>query len=114
MTLRALDLPAGSVDVLLLKALSWNPMHGYGISRWLKAESSGAFGLEDAALYQGLHRLERQGWVTSEWGASETNRRAKFYSITPQGKRQLREASAAWRAYASALFKVLDASGAKA
>lgn len=106
---KTLDLPAGSVDVLLLKALSWNAMHGYGISRWLRAQSDGAFGLEDAALYQGLHRLERRRWVTSAWGPSETNRRAKFYEITPDGRRQLGKASAAWRAYATALFKVLDA-----
>ncbi len=110
----ALDLPSGSVDILLLKALSWGPRHGFAISRWVRARSDDALLLEDAALYQGLHRLERQDAVVSDWGPSENNRRAKFYRLTPGGRRRLRDETAAWRALAQALFRVLDARSAGA
>lgn len=103
------DLPSGSVDVLLLKALSWGPQHGFWVSRWVRARSDGALGLDDAALYQGLHRCERRGWVTSEWGISENNRRAKYYELTPEGRSQLRADAAAWRGWVVALTKILDA-----
>ncbi|MEO5798031.1 MAG: PadR family transcriptional regulator [Gemmatimonadales bacterium] len=101
-------LPSGSVDVLLLKAISWGPRHGFAISRWLQTHSSGAFRLDDAALYQGLHRSERNGWVSSEWGPSENNRRAKYYTLTAKGEQHLRAESTAWRDWATALFSVLD------
>ena len=78
----------GTVDVLILKTLAWTPMHGYGISMWLKDRTNGELVLEDAALYQALHRLERKGLVESEWGLSDLNRRAKFYSITRAGRTQ--------------------------
>lgn len=106
------DLPSGSVDLLLLKALSWGPMHGYAASNWIRARSGGALLLEDAALYQGLHRLERLGQVESEWGTSENNRRARFYRLTPAGRRRLRTETESWRDVAQALFQVLDARGA--
>jgi len=106
---RTRDLPSGSVDILLLKALSWGPRHGFGIARWLEERSDGALGLDDAALYQGLHRVERRGWVSAEWGPSENNRRAKFYRLTPAGRKQLRAEATAWRAWVAALGKVLDA-----
>ena len=102
-------LPAGSVDLLLLKALSWGPMHGYGISTWLRERTGESLSLDDAALYQGLHRIERHGWVSSEWGPSENNRRAKYYQLTAGGRRQLRAETTAWRAWVEALFRVLDA-----
>ncbi len=108
-----LDLPAGSVDVLLLKALSFGPMHGFAVSRWVRARSEGSFLLEDAALYQGLHRMERQRWVESFWGPSENNRRAKFYRLTAAGRRRLKSETDAWRAWAAALFRVLDARSAE-
>ena len=82
-------LPSGSVDILLLKALSWGPMHGFAISRWVRERSEDALALEDAALYQGLHRLHRQGAIESEWGPSENNRRARYYSLTAAGRKQL-------------------------
>jgi PadR family transcriptional regulator len=106
---RARELPSGSVDILLLKALSWGPQHGFGVSRWLAARSDGALGLDDAALYQGLHRIERRGWATADWAPSENNRRAKYYRLTPEGRKQLRVETAAWRAWVEALGKVLDA-----
>ena len=107
-------LPSGSVDILLLKALSWGPMHGFAISRWVRERSDDALALEDAALYQGLHRLQRQDAIESEWGPSENNRRARYYKLTPTGRRRLRDETAEWRALARALFQVLDARSAEA
>jgi len=104
-----LDLLQGTVDVLLLKTLSWGPLHGFGVSKWIRHRTDGVLHLDDAALYQGLHRLERKGWVASEWGLSESNRRAKYYKLTPLGRQQLRAESATWREYAAAVFRVLDA-----
>ena len=98
----------GTVDMLILKTLTWNPMHGYGISQWIRQRTDGALALEDAALYQALHRLERKGWVDAEWGISDTNRRAKFYHITREGRKQLRADIAELRRYVNALFKVLE------
>jgi PadR family transcriptional regulator, regulatory protein PadR len=104
-----LNLLQGTLDVLILKTLSWQPLHGYGISRWIRRRTDGVLGVEDAALYQALHRLERKGWIASEWGLSENNRRAKYYHLTPAGRRQLRAEDGAWREYAAAVFKVLEA-----
>ena len=104
----ALDLLQGTLDVLILKTLSWQPMHGYGVSRWIGQRTDGVLGIEDAALYQALHRLERRRWLESEWGLSENNRRAKFYSLTSEGRKQLRAESSTWRQYAEAVFKVLE------
>jgi transcriptional regulator len=104
----ALGLLQGTVDVLILKTLSWNAMHGYAISQFIRQQSEGALAVEDAALYQALHRLERKGWVDSEWGISDTNRRAKFYRITREGRRHLTAEVAELRRYVTALFKVLQ------
>jgi transcriptional regulator len=103
-----LSLLQGTVDVLILKTLTWTPMHGYGLSQWIKDKTHGDLAIEDAALYQALHRLERKGWVESEWGVSETNRRAKFYSITRAGRTQLRSELVSIRRYVTALYKVLE------
>jgi PadR family transcriptional regulator, regulatory protein PadR len=105
---RSLGLVQGTVDVLILKTLSWDTMHGYRISQWIRERSDGALAVEDAALYQALHRLERKGWVESEWGTSDTNRRAKFYTITRVGRKQLHSDVAELRRYVDALFKVLQ------
>jgi transcriptional regulator len=106
----ALGLVQGTVDVLILKTLTWSSMHGYGISQWIRQQTDGALSVEDAALYQALHRLERKGWVDSEWGISDTNRRAKFYHITRDGRKQLQSDVAELRRYVDALFKVLQPS----
>jgi PadR family transcriptional regulator PadR len=108
MARNALDLLQGTVDVLILRTLSWAPMHGYGVSRWIRERTEGVLGIEDAALYQALHRLERSGWIEAEWGLSENNRRAKFYQLTSEGRKQLRQEAATWRRYAEAVFKVLE------
>ena len=104
-----LELLKGTLDVLILKTLSWGPTHGYGVSRSIRQHTSDVLAVEDAALYQALHRLERNGWVESEWGLSDNNRRAKYYSLTPSGRAQLRTEASVWRRYASAVAAVLDA-----
>ena len=106
------DLLLGTVDVLVLQALAWGPRHGYAVASWVRERTNGDLELEDAPLYKALHRLERQGHVEAEWGLSENNRRAKYYQLTPAGRRQLRTEAAAWRRYAEAVFRVLDPAGA--
>src|SRR5687767_5221926 len=103
-----LDLLQGTLDVLILKTVSWDAMHGYGISRSIRQRTDGVLGIEDAALYQALHRLERRGWIDSEWGLSENNRKAKYYRLTPRGRQQLRSEESVWRRYAEAVFEVLE------
>jgi transcriptional regulator len=104
----ALGLLQGTVDVLILRTLSWTSMHGYGIARWISDRSDGALAVEDAALYQALHRLERKGFVEAEWGTSDTGHRAKYYTLTPAGRRQLKSEVAELRQYMGVLFRVLD------
>jgi transcriptional regulator len=103
-----LDLLQGTLDVLILKTLSWGAMHGYAVSRWIRQRTDAVLAVEDAALYQALHRLERKGWIEAEWGLSENNRRAKYYRLTTAGRAQLRAQAATWREYAAAVFKVLE------
>src|SRR5919202_4560147 len=102
-----LDLLQGTLDVLVLKTLSWGPRHGYAVARWIKETSVDAIQVEDRALYIALHRLEERGLVESEWGLSENNRKAKYYQLTLQGRRQLRAKAAHWTRYAEAVFRVL-------
>ncbi len=101
------DLLQGTVDVLILRTLAWQPMHGYAISRWIRERSDGILAIEGAALYQALHRLERRRWVSPSWGVSDNNRRAKFYQLTAEGRRQLRAETATWQTYAAAVTRVL-------
>jgi len=108
--MRDIDVMQGTLDLILLKALSWGTMHGYGVSRWVRQATDGELQLEEGALYPALHRLEQRGWVESEWGVSENNRRAKFYFLTSAGRRQLRTEAAAWQRYATLLTRMLTAS----
>jgi transcriptional regulator len=108
MARQSLDLLQGTVDVLILKTLTAKPLHGYAISELIREQSLGELAVEDAALYQALHRLERKGLVESEWGTSHTNRRARFYSITTAGRKQLRSEVVDLRRYVDALFRVLE------
>lgn len=103
-----LDLLRGTLDVLILRTLAWESMHGYGISQWIRGRTGGTLQVQDAALYQALRRLEGRGWVSAEWGMSENNRRARFYSLTEAGRRSLGAETDAWRRYAEAVFKVLE------
>ena len=103
-----LELLQGTLDVLVLRTVAWQPMHGYAISRWIRDRTRGVIEIEDAPLYKALHRLERDGYVGAEWGLSENNRRARYYRLTPAGKRRLRAQESAWRTYAEAMFRVLE------
>src|SRR4028118_48909 len=87
---RELDILLGTLDVLVLKTLSWGTLHGYGIARWIRESSGNTFRILDGALYTSLHRMEERGWIESEWGHTEQGKRAKFYQPTAAGRRQLR------------------------
>src|SRR5690349_17681676 len=102
-----LDLLKGTLDVLVLKALIWGPRHGYAVARWIEDATSGALQIEEGALYHALHRLEKKGRLTSEWGVSETNRRAKYYTLTAAGRRQLAAQTATWTRYAEVVTAAL-------
>lgn len=106
----ASDLLHGTLDVLLLKALSLGPLHGYAVAEWIEQRGGGDLVIVDAALYKALHRLEEAEAIESEWGVSENNRKAKYYSLTPRGRARLRAETATWRRYASAVGRILEAS----
>lgn len=102
----------GTLDVLVLKSLSWGPAHGFEIVRWIEGQSGGEFPIENAALLQALHRLEERRLVAGEWGVTENNRRARYYSLTPGGKAALKEEAGALRTAMAALESILSARSA--
>jgi transcriptional regulator len=106
---RDVDLIQGTLNVLILKTLSWGPMNGYAIAQWVREATQGDIELEEGALYPALHRMEHRGWLAAEWGLSENNRRAKFYSLTPLGRRALRARTDSWERLVSAVGRVLNA-----
>jgi PadR family transcriptional regulator, regulatory protein PadR len=108
MTQRA-SLLQGTLDLLILKALSTGELHGLGVSRRIEQMTGGTFAVQPGSLFPALHRLEESGWLTSEWEASENNRRAKYYKLTKAGKRQLGEAAEQWNRIALAMAKALEA-----
>jgi transcriptional regulator len=103
-----MPLVQGTLDLLVLRTLSSGPMHGYGIATEVNQRTGGDLAVEDAALYQSLHRLDRHGLVEAEWRPSENNRRARYYTLTPAGRKRLREETANWRRYARAVEAVLQ------
>ena len=103
------DLLPGSLDMLILKAVSLGPLHGYGVLLRIGQISKDLLQIEQGSLYPALYRLEHQGWIESEWGVSDNNRRAKFYRLTPEGVRRLREETEQWSLFASAVSNVLGA-----
>ncbi len=107
MSRRQMNLLQGTLDVLVLKALAHSPRHGYGVAEWVRNTTDGTLQVEDGALYTSLHRMEKRGWIAAEWGISENNRRAKYYSLTDAGRAELAKASGDWARYAEAVFKVL-------
>ena len=111
---RELDLLQGTLDVLVLKTLTWKAMHGYEVARWINQATDGTLQVLDGALYTALHRLEQKGWVEAEWGLSEKGKRAKYYQLTSAGRQQLVAEDALWRRYAAAVTKVLDMTPAAA
>jgi transcriptional regulator len=104
-----LPLVKGTLDVLVLKALSWTPMHGFEITEWVEARSRGALDVRDSALYQALHRLEQRGLVAAEWGVTENNQRARYYKLTRSGRAHLAAETAQWVRYASTVTDILTA-----
>jgi PadR family transcriptional regulator, regulatory protein PadR len=104
-----LELLQGTLDVLILKSLSWGPRHGYAVADSIRERSGEALRIEEGALYPALHRLEKRGLLEAEWGVSENNRRAKFYKLTPRGRAQLKSETQQWVAYAAAVSRVLQA-----
>jgi transcriptional regulator len=99
----------GTLELLILKALSWNPTHGYGIARWIEGATDDALRVEEGSLYPALHRLSSKGWVESEWGVSENNRRARFYQLTLKGRQQLEEKTRVWKQMVETVARALAA-----
>ena len=103
-----LDLPQGTLDLLILKALSLEPMHGWAISERIHQVSRETLQIPQGSLYPALHRLERRGWISASWGASDNNRRAKYYELTRKGRAQLEAETSAWRRLSAAITQVLE------
>ena len=101
------ELLQGTLDLLILKTLSWGTTHGYGIARWIQQVTGDVLRVEEGSLYPALHRLEKRGWIDSEWGLSENNRRAKYYKLTTRGRQQLRAEASSWSVFSDAVSKVL-------
>ena len=99
----------GTLDLLILKAVSWGPTHGYRVARWIEHATDDVLRIEEGSLYPALHRLETRGWIAAEWGISEKNRRAKFYSLTKAGRRRLGDETAQWNRVAMAMAHALEA-----
>jgi transcriptional regulator len=97
----------GTVELLVLKTLSWGPMHGYGIASWIESATSDVLRVEEGSLYPALYRMSRKGWITGEWGISENNRRAKYYHLTPEGRRQFTEQATGWHRLADAVSRAV-------
>src|SRR6186997_3607285 len=103
-----IDLPQGTLDLLILKTVALEPQHGWAISERIKQISSAQLQVQQGSLYPALHRLERRGWITATWGASDNNRRAKYYQLTRSGRSQLQAEADAWRSLTAAVSLVLD------
>jgi PadR family transcriptional regulator PadR len=103
------ELLHGTLDVMILKTLSWGRMHGYGVGRWIEQQGGDALHIEEGSLYPALYRLERKGWIDSEWGLSDKNRRAKYYRLTAAGRQALKANASLWGNFAQAVGKVLNA-----
>ena len=98
----------GTLELLVLKTLSWGPMHGYGIASWIEGATGDVLRVEEGSLYPALYRMTRKGWITGDWGLSENNRRAKFYRLTTEGRTQLREQVTGWQRLATAVSRAVS------
>lgn len=105
----ASDLLPGTLDAMILKAVSWGPIHGHGVARWIELVTDDTLAIEEGSLYPALHRLAERGLISAEWGLSDNNRRARFYRLTPRGRQQLRTELSNWQRVAEAVGKVLGA-----
>jgi len=108
------ELLHGTLEVMILKTLSWGPMHGYGIGRWIEEQGGAALTIEEGSLYPALYRLERKAWVDAEWGLSEKNRRAKYYRLTSKGRAALKANATTWAEFAQAVARVMNSATAPA
>jgi transcriptional regulator len=104
-----LGLLQGTLDVMILKALSWGPMHGFGVAKWIRNTTEDVLQIEDSALYPALHRMEFRGLIDSDWALTENKRRAKYYTLTSKGRQQLRARASSWDRYSTAVSKVIHA-----
>ena len=105
----SLDLLQGTLDLLILKTLSWGPAHGYAVARWIQQLTGEVLSVGEGSLYPALHRLEERGWIAAEWRQSDSNRRAKFYHLLPRGRQQLRVETQTWARFVDAVARVLSA-----
>jgi transcriptional regulator len=103
----SLDLVRGTLDLLILKTLTWGPQHGYAVADAIRQSTEGALLVEEGALYPALYRMEAKGWIEAEWGLSANNRRAKYYRLTGEGRQRFRNEEKTWNAYASAVARLL-------
>jgi transcriptional regulator len=106
-----IELIQGTLDMLILQTLRWAPQHGYGIGQAIRTGSGDVLQVETGSLYPALHRLERQGWIKSEWGTSEHNQRAKYYQLTPAGRKQLNSEFSRWNQMSAAIASLMSPSG---
>ena len=104
----------GTLELLVLKTLSWGPMHGYGIASWIELATDDVLRVEEGSLYPALYRMTKKGWIKGEWGTSENNRKAKFYRLTPAGRQQLQEQSTGWTRLAAAVTRAVTTTSAPA
>ena len=104
----------GTLDILVLKALAWTPMHGFELTRWLAERSAATFEIDEAAVYQSLYRMEARRLVTAEWGMSDKGRRARYYQITTSGREHLKRETQLWRRYAEVVETILDTTPGRA
>jgi transcriptional regulator len=102
----------GTVELLVLKRLSWGPMHGYGIASWIETATADVLRVEEGSLYPALYRMARKGWIKGEWGVSENNRRAKYYRLTQAGRRQFEEQATGWERLSGAVTRAVTAAEA--
>ncbi len=109
---QSVDLMQGTLEFLILKTLTWGPMHGFAVGRWIRTTTDDALEIEEGALYPALHRMERRGWVDAEWALTENNRKAKYYEITRLGREQLRKEERSWTRYVAAVAKIMAAAKA--
>ena len=104
------ELLHGTLEMLVLKTLTWEPMHGFGIGRWIEQASGDSLTIEEGSLYPALHRIEKRGWIEAEWRQTENNRRGKYYSITTEGRRQLKAQAQSWLTIVRSVGRVLETS----
>lgn len=109
MTARSLDLLQGTLDLIVLKSLSWGPMHGFGLARWIQSTTDDLLQVEEGSLYPALYRMENRGWIKAQWALTENGRRAKYYKLTAAGRKQLAAEAKSWEQITGAIGKIMAA-----